>query len=791
MLSGIGRITTVTLVISGFLLVACGGGGGGKQPSPGTPLLPPDRQSPTADPTYHLGTARFTTHQPVVLQQIGAHHAYAKGLTGRGVRIGIEDSVVDYTQSAEFGSRVRLRDMDGAVLSYRHPFGDEPFSDVWRCRASGTCRIRRGNSQGDEEAHNRWVQQIVREDGWSTRDDSAFFLDQYYSRDGTIREWLRWHELPTPYGREGAHGTIVASVAAGTNLGVAPEATIIPVATNLTNDQSAEADANTHLLRQIERLPLAERRRLDRETADVVRTQYAKFDIINRSYGKPNTNLLTLFDNVRATDALVKWYRANMPDTLRVEWQTDRRDADKTIIVYAAGNDYEPGNESALLPTLGALLPFGYPELRGHTIAVAATNPQTGRIASYSNRCGPLPPDWSAIRHGRHYCLVAPGTVRGLVPDRNRPGRGAAGEGLSGTSYAAPVVSGALALLKEHFRGTRGNTQIVRRMIDTADRSGIYADAETYGAGHLDIAAALSPIGPLNTGQSARSLGLTRLRPPAAYGSVAQRVAHVELAAFDQQGFPFWVPLSGLVSARSDSRSTIPEFASTDTEQVDMPAVGLGALGLHWAALKGATERAFPGEQEWALGLGRTSVSLARRPHAGGWGYGFGFDGAGYLGSETAGAFGSDLRSSMIWMSRALGRDLGSGWTLHAEGTLAWSMPRYEDDAIFSASPSVMSAASMRIGTASTGLTVEQPLRAESGTGTFRVENGRMESGRRLRDEYRVPLRPDARAVRFALSHEREALGGNIAVEISHSMNAGHIPGVSESGIGLAYRMRW
>ncbi len=121
-LSGIGRITTVTLVISGFLLAACGGGGGGKQPSPGTPLLPPDRQSPppsaTADPTYHLGTARFTTDQPVVLEQIGAHHAYARGLTGRGVRIGIEDSIVDYTQSAEFGSRVRLRDMDGAKLSF-------------------------------------------------------------------------------------------------------------------------------------------------------------------------------------------------------------------------------------------------------------------------------------------------------------------------------------------------------------------------------------------------------------------------------------------------------------------------------------------------------------------------------------------------------------------------------------------------------------------------------------------------------------------------------------------------
>ena len=793
-MNGIGRITTVALVISVFLLAACGGGGGSR-PDSGTPPPPPDRRAPpppaTADPTYHLGTARFTTHQPAVLEQVGAHHAYAKGLTGRGVRIGIEDSIVDYTQSAEFGSRVRLRNADGAELSYLHPFGDEPFSDVWRCRASGTCRIRRGDSQGDEEAHNDWVRQIVREDGWPKRDDSAFFLDEHYPRDGTASEWYRWREIPTPYGREGSHGTNVASVAAGTRLGVAPGATIIPVATNLTDDQSAENDADALLLREIAALPPASRRQLDEEIAAIVRTRYERFDIINRSFGVPNTDLVALLNNARTIDDQIAWYRANLPKTLRAEWQADRSDADKTIVVYAAGNDYRPGNEGARLPTLGALLPFGYAELRGHTLAVAATDPRTRRIAGYSNRCGPLPPDWNAARHGRHYCLVAPGTVRGLAPDPSRPGRGTAGEELTGTSFAAPIVSGALALLKEHFRGTRGNTQIVRRMIDTADRSGIYADAETYGAGHLDLAAALSPVGPLDAGQSAQSLGRTTLRTPAAYGSVARRVANVELAAFDRQSFPFWVPLSGLVSAQSAGRSPIPEFASTDTERVDRPAAGLGALGLHWAALKGAAGRAFPNEREWMLGLGRTSASLARRPHAGGWGYGLGFDGAGYLGSEAAGAFGSDLRSGMIWTSRAFERALGGGWALHAEATLAWSMPRYEDDAIFSASPSLMSAASMRVGTASTGLTVEQPLRAESGTGTFRVENGRMEGGRRLRDEYRIALRPDARAVRFALRHERDAPGGDIAVEIGHSMNAGHVPGASESGIGFAYRMTW
>lgn len=734
----------------------------------------------SSDPSYHLGTARFTTHQPLVLEQIGAHHAYARGLTGRGVRIGIEDTVVDYTQRPEFGNRIRLSDADGASLVYSRPLGDFPSSDVAACDTDPSCRIWAGNSAGDSEALNRWVQRIVSEDGWPPRDDSVFVLDEHYPQDGSTAQLLRWSEVPTPYGGpgQGGHGTIVASVAAGTNLGVAPEATIIPVAINLTDDQDEDAAALYALQSVIESLPIADRRDLDAAVAREIREDYDKFDIINRSYGARASQLA-----IAQTDEAVAWYRTNLPRSLRAEWQADRSDSEKTIVVWAAGNDGDP------TPALGAGLPYYIPDLRGHSLAVVATDTRTGNIADYSNRCGPLPADWNAVSHGAHYCLAAPGTVRGLVPDRASPGRGRVEAGLTGTSFAAPIVSGALALLMEHFRGTRGNTEIVKRMIDTANRDGHYSDLETYGAGHLDIAAALSPVGSLNAGQSARALSRSSLVTPAAFGSVARRASGIELAAFDAQGFPFWLPLSGLVSARAKSRSPIPQFA--DREPVDTPAVGLDGLGLQWVGFENAGGIPFLGERNWMVGLDQTSASLARVPRDGEWGYGLSFDDAGYLEAETSGAFGSDLRSGMIWTARTFERDLGKGLTLNAKGTLAFSLPRYQDDAVFSASPSLMSAMSMRIGTETVGLTAEQPLRAESGTGTFRVENGRVENGRRLYDLHRIPLRPDARELRFALRHERMALGGNIAVEVGHSMNVGHVPGESETGFGVAYRMTW
>ena len=769
-----------------LLLTACGGGGSGaisQTPQPPTSPTPPPASDPVpsaSDLAAQLRSARFTQHQPDVLEQVGAHHAYARGLTGKGVRIGIDDSIVDYTQSAEFGSRVKLRDADGAVLSYSRPLGDEPRSDVGSCQRTPTCDIWGGDSAGDDEARNRWVRQIVSEDGWPTRDDSVFVVDEYYSEQNRIERLLRWSEVPTPYG-EGSHGTIVASVAAGKNFGVAPEATIIPIARNLTDDQRADGAAGRVLQLVIETFPTADRRRLDDAVARSVRDDYANFDIINRSYGT-RVSELAIINSVETA----RWYQAYLPKTLNAIWQTDRPAAEKTIIVYATGNEGVP------VPSLGALLPYGFPELRGHSLAVAATDPRTGAIAGYSNRCGPLPPDWNAARHGPHYCLVAPGTVRGLVPNANTPGRGDVRDGITGTSFATPIVAGALALLMEHFRGTRGNTEVVRRMLDTADRSGRYADLATYGAGHLDIEAALSPVGALNAGQSAHALSRTTLRTPAAFGSVAQRAAHIELAAFDEQDFPFWVPLSALVSTRTASRSPIPVFEGP--YRTTAPT-GLDIPGLPWQMTFRNTENPwFEDGRQWVASFGPSSIGLEQRPRSRGWGYGFSLDESGYLGTQPSGAFGSNLQSGMLWTSRAFEQGLGDGWKFGATGTLAISLPDYEKNAIFQATPSVLSALSMRIGKQNTGLIVEQPLRAESGTGTFRIENGRIENGQRLYDEYRIPLQAEARELRMTLRHQRQALGGDLAIEVGGVLNASHAshtPAEGETNIGFAYRRSW
>ena len=193
---------------------------------------------------------------------------------------------------------------------------------------------------------------------------------------------------------------------------------------------------------------------------------------------------------------------------------------EKTILVWGAGNangrTCRPGSDNCVDEALDASsvdflagLVARIEELRGHSIAVVATN-QAGDIAEFSNRCG-IAAEW---------CLAAPGVdvsvayfgpdIRPAVgpdnnPDNNSlPERRIIDKG-DGTSFAAPMVSGSLAVMKQLFRDQLSNTALVTRLFATADKSGRYANSAIYGQGMLDLGSAASPVG--TTGITPRQYG--------------------------------------------------------------------------------------------------------------------------------------------------------------------------------------------------------------------------------------------------------------------------------------------
>ena len=211
--------------------------------------------------------------------------------------------------------------------------------------------------------------------------------------------------------------------------------------------------------------------------------------------------------------------------------------AKDVVAVYAAGNEYLDYPKQAVNPSGYGLLPFVRPEnhfagvyqvleqarpdlsqagqdgasdtrpmpagdprlaemdysdLEGAMIVAVALNADR-EIASYSNRCGVA---W-------RWCVAAPGgddPRPGVAPDRAyvMVPSAAGGYRLSaGTSFAAPLVAGSAAILRQAFPYFTAR-QTIEVLLTSADRSGHLAERAIYGRGLLDIGRAVR--GPVEFG---------------------------------------------------------------------------------------------------------------------------------------------------------------------------------------------------------------------------------------------------------------------------------------------------
>lgn len=143
------------------------------------------------------------------------------------------------------------------------------------------------------------------------------------------------------------------------------------------------------------------------------------------------------------------------------------------VLVLSAGNESLPGAEG-FANQLAAVSP-------ATTLVVGAIS-DAGEIAEFSNRAGTLAANF----------LVAPGVS---VRSFNQDGTAFL---YSGTSIAAPVVSGSVALLAQAFPALTG-AQIVEILLRTADDLGAPGVDAIYGQGRVNLARAFQPVAGLTT----------------------------------------------------------------------------------------------------------------------------------------------------------------------------------------------------------------------------------------------------------------------------------------------------
>ena len=727
---------------------------------------------------------RVTLFQPQ-LATINAHHAYAWGLTGEGVKIGIEDDGVNYRLS-EFEGRVSF--VGAELLHWLDHDHDTRYSQARTCYNSSSptnCHVFEYDgldpslTANDVTLETLNARAIIVQHGWAPPDPNTAARYNFYPvTDDNGDRWTpphtTWyvrheHACTDDNGAQdtcyyfsilphaGTHGTAVASIAAGRDFGVAPGATIIPIAKDFSPEgQAADAKATAALFAEATYSSPAARAAADRRFADYTRKFYANFDIINRSYGIPvdayNKSAVGLL--IEAEDI-----RVLFPMTWRAIFQTDTHPDDRTILVYAAGNDSR-GHSS-----VESDIPFYTTLARGHHLSVMAIGAD-GLHADFTNFCGRLPDNWDATRWGRHFCLAAPGEVNVAHPFDNRW----IDRGIQGTSFAAPMVSGALALLMERFRGEMGNTDIAIRLVNTANNTGVYADSEIYGAGLLDLKAALNPVGEATItapGGTAHPIGATFISLPPTLGNLGGRFAErgAEVAALDQMGFPFWHSPEGMMMA---SAPAVPFDRIGSTFSHGEPLAAGFAAG--YAA-------AFPFQPGLNLIAGDGRFGVEALPKSG-WLWGVIADQASWMGGRPSGAFGSSSQSQAVWVGRIATFDLPGGWTLEGRATLALAHPDIPSGGMLQADPHMLSAWKATLERNGSGLSFEQPMRAETGAATLRYLAGfQTEEGRRGERRYattKAPLRPDGRELRVAAFATIPTSAGTLRGEVARVFDSLH-----------------
>ena len=496
-----------------------------------------------------------------------------------------------------------------------------------------------------------------------------------------------------------------------------------------------------------------------------------------------------------------------------------RPNADKSIFVWAAGNSGNrmipgpiPGTMIAVdhaTPHLFAGLSLHFPELQSHSLAVVALD-QNGTIAGYSNHCG----------SAASFCIAAPGSgILGADPIDNNDNNDNDDDYrvAGGTSFAAPIVSGALAVLAQRFP-TLGTDELVTRIKASATKTDRYADPAIYGQGLLNLGAAIAPIGTVSVAGLSRSDSF--VSPGSSFGD-ALDVAFTNqfVTGFDSLNAPFDYSLQGFV--KTAPASTLQPLATMHNDLYaqradDLPNAnsqnyftGAGGFALHGGAQSDSGLRRINADTSSHLHLsnGGIDFAFAKRerlvfsafadtahrngtPQVAGlrfaWrpqtDYGFAF-GGGYLReasevlqSESGGAFGN-LSAETLFLAAGGNWEINQ-WRIHAGaevGAVLAQGERWFDDL------SPLFTSSFSLGTArrlsandEIRFGLSSPLRIEQGKANLTLPAGRTKNGVVQYAETSASLTPSGRQIDLTATWQRRLPVGHFTLSARASHDPNH-----------------
>ena len=349
--------------------------------------------------------------------------------------------------------------------------------------------------------HVEFNNAIVAAMGWQRNAGTSLLAQDWKSTDGKSNYSSFLNDLDADGTTVNGHGSFVSSVAAARLDNASRPQNIMGVAYNsqlvigqIIFDQCVK-DSSNNCLKDAQGNPIWKAKGLSDEqtaqTIDYVSSQGVK--VINNSWGSDPS-----WDTSMVTTA--KSYAVDTPKTT----EALKRAIDRgSVIVFAAGNESIgwPGAPGTLPSTDTALMN------KGGWIVVASTtnrgiNPETNQIEMAQYRTQLAAPALSTDYYtnycgdAKNYCISAPGGYR-------NPGAPGADVGMTGalasstdsydngngTSYAAPVVTGAVSLVAEKFPWmTNKNLSVTVLTTGTTAAN----PSDIWGRGLLDVGKAIN-----------------------------------------------------------------------------------------------------------------------------------------------------------------------------------------------------------------------------------------------------------------------------------------------------------
>ncbi|NVJ99210.1 MAG: S8 family serine peptidase [Alphaproteobacteria bacterium] len=324
----------------------------------------------------------------------------------------------------------------------------------------------------------------------------------------------------------------------------------------------------------------------------------------------------------------------NLPDVDRrytLEFETSAIEAG-ALVVASAGNNSDPEPSLSNLEAINRLIDSGALSNGPGALILAGAVDENLEIAPFSDQAG------NGI--ARNYFLVAPGVdvVAPWVTEEN----GAGLYLLSGTSFSAPHITGAAALILDRWPSLTGR-EVADILFETATDLGETGTDSVYGRGLLNIDAALSPVGQAAMAAPARNapIGNTALLFSPAFGDTpALQVALESVMILDGYGRDFRIDASGLLVNTGGPRPLETYIGTQFRSESDQLSIGKRQLGYTVSrnrdsipsfALTGAAADDFSadvtasfeftgstGNIGWIMGTGRSLTdALHQRPVSG------------------------------------------------------------------------------------------------------------------------------------------------------------------------------